>query len=280
MAFTDGFVKANGVKLHYLDWGGDGPVVLFLHPTGFHAHIWEPLAEHLSRWFRCLAIDTRGHGDSDKPGVYGWPDYANDLEGALDVLGVSGVVGVGHSAGATSITIVAERRPELFSRAVLIDPILFFGPDTLPHQPDSRMQNAARRRRMGWPSREAAIENYGSKPPFNGWRPDLLELYVRNGVYDRPDGTVVLKCSGEDEAKMYAWGPRPLHSDEYLPRVQCPVLLISGEHSLAFPPEKARQAAAMIPDCPLLTIPDTTHFVPFERPDAVQAAICDFLGVE
>jgi pimeloyl-ACP methyl ester carboxylesterase len=142
------------------------------------------------------------------------------------------------------------------------------------------MQNAARRRRTEWPSREAAIENYGSKPPFNSWRRDLLELYVRHGVYDRSDGTVTLKCSGEDEAKMYAWGPRPLHSDEFLPGVQCPVLLISGEQSVAFPPAKARQAASMIPDCTLLTIPGTTHFLPFERPDAVRAAIGHFLGVE
>lgn len=279
MAYSEGFLQTNGIKLHYLDWGGDAPAVLFLHPTGFHAHVWEPFAEHLSRRFRCLSLDTRGHGDSDKPGIYGWTDFADDLEGALDALGLSGVTGVGHSAGGTSITIVSSRRPELFSRAVLIDPILFFGPGALPEQPDSPMQAAARRRRAEWPSREAAIENYASKPPFDGWDRRLLELYVRHGVYDQPDGTVVLKCSGEDEAIMYGWGPRPLHSEEFLRKVNCPALLISGEQSVAFPPAKAKQAAAMIPNCQLLTMPGTTHFVPFERPAEVQAAIDRFLDV-
>ncbi|MCP6769625.1 alpha/beta hydrolase, partial [Klebsiella pneumoniae] len=81
---------------------------------------------YLSSRFHCLAYDTRGHGDSDKPAVYGWPDFADDLEALMDALGLRGALGVEHSAGATSITIVGARRPELFARAALLDPILFF----------------------------------------------------------------------------------------------------------------------------------------------------------
>src|SRR5438128_436298 len=132
-AYREGFVETNGIRLHYLDWGGDGPPVLFVHPTGFHAHVWEPFAAHLAGRFRCLAIDTRGHGDSDKPGVYGWPDFAADLEGFADKLGLRDVVGIGHSAGATAVLVVAARRPELFARVVALDPILFIGEPNRPH---------------------------------------------------------------------------------------------------------------------------------------------------
>ncbi|MHB8577177.1 MAG: alpha/beta fold hydrolase, partial [Dehalococcoidia bacterium] len=274
---------ANGVRLHYLDWGGDRPPLLFLHPTGFHAHVWEPYAEHLAARFRCLALDTRGHGDSDKPGVYGWTDFADDLEAALDHLGLASVVGIGHSAGATSIAVVAARRPDLFARVVLLDPILFLGEPTPSNRTDNALFAAARRRRMRFASREAMLENYAAKPPFAAWDRRLLELYVNHGVRDLPDGDVdgvdrvELKCSGEDEAEMYRWGPRPLPSEEFLPRVACPALLISGEFSNALPPSRAAQAAALMPNCQALTLP-TSHFVPFERPAETMAAIDRFLG--
>jgi len=75
---------------------------------------------------------------------------------------------------------------------------------------------------------------------------------------------------------MYAWGPYPLNSADYLPRIACPVLLVSGEQSNAFPAQRARRAAELIPNCTLVTLPGT-HFVPYERPDEVQAAIDRFL---
>ncbi len=275
--YTEHDVQANGIRLHYLDWGGDGPPLLFLHPTGFHAHIWEPYAERFARRYRCLALDTRGHGDSDKPGSYGWTDFADDLQAFLERLGLSGVTGVGHSAGGTAIAVVASRAPAAFARIALLDPILFFGPPRQPAAVDSPMLAGARRRRMDWPSREAALANYAAKPPFNTWDRRFLELYVRFGVRDNADGTVTLKCSGDDEAEMYRWGPRPLRAEEFLPAIRCPVLLVGGARSDAFSPETAQQALQAIPHAELVTVDGVGHFAPFERPDEAIAAVERFL---
>src|SRR5437016_442316 len=92
MVWIDAYETVNGVRLHYLDWGGNGPVMLFVHPTGFHAHVWDLYVERFRDRFHCISLDTRGHGDSDKPGVYGWTDFADDLEAFLSTLGLANVV--------------------------------------------------------------------------------------------------------------------------------------------------------------------------------------------
>lgn len=275
--YTEHELQANGIRLHYLDWGGAGPPLLFMHPTGFHAHIWEPYVERFAGRYRCLALDTRGHGDSDKPGSYGWTDFADDLEAFLDRLGLSAITGVGHSAGGTAIAVVAARAQAAFARIALLDPILFFGPPRQVPTSDTTRLSGAARRRMDFPSREAALFNYASKPPFNTWDRRFLELYVRYGVRDNADGTVTLKCSGADEAEMYRWGPRPLRAEEFLPAIGCPVLLVGGTRSDAFSPETAQKALQALPHAGLVAIEGAGHFAPFERPDEALTAVDRFL---
>src|SRR5213593_2257751 len=62
-----GFITVNGVRLHYLDWGGKGETILFLHGLGDSAHIFDDIAPKFSDHFRVLALTRRGHGLSDKP---------------------------------------------------------------------------------------------------------------------------------------------------------------------------------------------------------------------
>ncbi|HEY7295434.1 MAG TPA: alpha/beta hydrolase, partial [Dehalococcoidia bacterium] len=265
----DGFVTVNDVRLHYVEWDGDGPPALLLHPTGFHARIWGPYVRRLQPRFHCFALDARGHGDSDKPGSYGWPDFQSDLLGFMHALGLRGVLGIGHSAGGTMISLAAAEEPELIDRAVLLDPILFFEDTPQPAPSDSGLAAGARKRRMNWPSREAILHSYGSRPPFNAWAREFLVDYVDFGVRDEPDGTVTLKCNGEDEGEMYRWRPRRLPSELVLPRIHCPVLLIAGAQSEAFPPTKFERAASLLADVEPLSIPGVGHFVPFERPAIV-----------
>src|SRR5215216_4138757 len=61
------FVNVNGVRLHYLDWGGKGKVILFLTGLGNSAHIFDDLAPQFTDQFRVFGMTRRGHGQSDKP---------------------------------------------------------------------------------------------------------------------------------------------------------------------------------------------------------------------
>ena len=66
MSFTERTVKVNGITLHYLDWGpADAPPVVLLHGITGHARVWDHLAQRLAPGRRVLALDQRGHGDSD-----------------------------------------------------------------------------------------------------------------------------------------------------------------------------------------------------------------------
>src|SRR5260221_65801 len=61
------FIKVNNVRLHYLDWGGKGATILFLHGLGDTPHIFDDLAPRFTNQFRALGLTRRGHGQSEKP---------------------------------------------------------------------------------------------------------------------------------------------------------------------------------------------------------------------
>src|ERR1035437_10552455 len=113
--------------MHTLDWGGDGAPIVILHATGFLGRIDRPLAEPLRAIGHVYSYDQRGHGDSSAPpdGDYSWDSTMRDLEGFITAMGWSGVRAVGDYAGATAIGSLACERPDLISRAVLIEPVLF-----------------------------------------------------------------------------------------------------------------------------------------------------------
>src|SRR5258705_5709186 len=97
-------VRVGDVELHYLDFGGDGPPLVFCHATGFHAWLWLPYARLFAATHHVIALDQRGHGESSKPEAgYRWENFGRDLAGFLDVLGLGGVSAVGHSKGGTTI---------------------------------------------------------------------------------------------------------------------------------------------------------------------------------
>jgi pimeloyl-ACP methyl ester carboxylesterase len=282
----DGFVEANGIRLHYAEWGGEGPPAVLLHATGFLARLWEPIATELSTRFHVYACDARGHGDSDKPALskvegpaegYAWEGLAADLMGFLDALGLLGVPIIGHSSGAAGAVRLAAKRPEYVSAAVLIEPTVF--PPMPVEGSDERKEqlaSGAARRRMVWDSREELIEGYRLRRTFAGWREDVLRLYAEHGTFKREDGRIELKCPAEIEAELYRNSLSP-DTWELLPRVRCPTLVIRGENTEPLLARVAEGVARRIPGARLATIAGGSHFVPMEQPEAIAAEALAFL---
>jgi pimeloyl-ACP methyl ester carboxylesterase len=272
------FLRANGLNLHYLDWGGAQPPALFLHATGFLAAVWGPIAEALSQRYRVLALDQRGHGDSDKPrSGYHRLDFVADLRAFLDALELESIIGIGHSAGAANIACCEALRPDSFRRAVLIEPIVFPpAVQAVAHERMALLPKGALKRRTVWPRRGALLKSYRSRPPFKTWREDVLRLYVQHGTYVRDDGQVELKCPAPIEAQMYA-GATPFQAFELLPDVGCPTLVVRGEHSDSHLPFVAQAIAEQMADARVVTIEGAGHFCPMEKPDAILAEITRFL---
>lgn len=274
-----GFVDTPDVRLHYVDWGGDGPPLVLVHATGFHARLWDPYAERLRPRFRVIAPDQRGHGDSGLPrNGFAWGHFAADLHALITALGIEGCYAAGHSAGGTAAGVCAGAHPGSIGRVVLIDPVLLGGrraAQGFPPGGPNPMAERTRRRRAVWNSPHQFETAMRSRPAFARWRPEFLSLYAHYGLRRRTDGHYELKCRPEIEAQVYegslAFDPWPA-----LARLTVPVLLLRATLTengrLPLPPD----AAAHIPNCRGLPVV-ATHFIPMEAPERVLAAVDEFL---
>ena len=183
--------------------------------------------------------------------------------------------------GATVSMQVAAARPDLVRGLVLIDPVVtppsyvfrlgvarFFGfsQRLIP------IAAMAAKRRMEFPSRAAAVDNYVGKGPFKTWDRDWIEDYVAGGTVPTEDGGVRLSCKRAWEAKTFAVATvnpyRPLR------RARCPITLLTREHD-APPFTRASRDAVMDtrPDIRLLVLEGATHFLAMEQPETVREEI-------
>jgi len=268
-----------GVALALVDWGGDGPLAVFSHANGFCADTLGLVAERLRPRFRVIGYDSRGHGDSEKPappGPYAWEEFARDAISVSDALVRELAVprialGLGHSFGGTCMLTAAARRPELFERIALLDPVIlpragdFTGwrpPADAPHP----AAEIARKRAHVFASRGALREKWRAKGTFGDWDPCALELYLRHAYADLPDGRIDLKCPGAIEASVYEAG------GSFDPWAEIEKLRVSGlllhagrgNFPLAFMQTFCAEAAVL--ECRSL---DVGHLMPMTAPDRV-----------
>jgi pimeloyl-ACP methyl ester carboxylesterase len=274
---------SDGVSIAVHDFGGDGPPLVLAHATGLHGLVWGPVAERLRPSFRCVAFDHRGHGDSGlPPGLdFAWRGLAADVAAVVDGLGLERPYGVGHSAGAAALVLAEEAGPGTFLALYGYEPVIMAIPLPYAALPENPLAAGARRRRPGFASRQEAFDNYASKPPFDRARPDALWAYVEHGFADVADGTVVLKCLPENEARMFEQSSRH-DAFEHLPELTCPVTLVAGaatESPLGEPNLVA--LASRVSRATVELMPMLSHFGPLEDPDAVVASVLRaFLGGE
>jgi pimeloyl-ACP methyl ester carboxylesterase len=241
--------------------------VLFLHANGFNALTYR---QALDADLRVLALDLRGHGRTTLPTHaqrHAWQVYADDVLAVLASLGEAPTVLAGHSMGGATVLLAAPRVTA--ARVVLFDPVVaadaFYAPGRTP-SPDQPLAQAALRRKPRFASRAAAAAAYRGRGAFRTWPDAVLEDYLQDGLRDLPDGGVELACAPAWEAANFAAFAM---SD---PRVglRAGVRVLRAELGSTCALDPAAAAAAGVR---LESVPGTTHFLPMERPDTVQAAL-------
>ncbi len=270
----DLFVQANGLRLHVLDWGGDGQPILCIHATGFLAALWHPVAVALTRRAHVFALDLRGHGDSEPGDSYWWSVFADDVAGVLSALDSRSAVLVGHSVGGAAAALCTARRPGLVRGLVLVDPVIF--PESYYDQPQtaegSDLLRSAGRRKRAWPSREAMRKSLGGKLPFVRWRPEVFDLYVEEGVRSGSDGRVELKCIPETEGAIYVETLRFNLWPEII-NARVPTLVLRAMSKEGLPSTTARNLAQLLPMAEDWPVESGSHLIPMEEPETVVAAV-------
>ena len=114
---------AHGLSLHALEWSKEGVPLVLLHGFSNEAHIWDDVAPIVAPYYRTLAFDLRGHGDSDRDAErrYEYDAHVADLEEATAALGIERMVLVGHSFGGRVAMFFAGRHPERVAGLVIVD---------------------------------------------------------------------------------------------------------------------------------------------------------------
>ena len=116
------FVNVNGIRLHYLDWGGNGHVLLFLAGMGCNAHIFDDLAPRFIDKFHVMALTRRGHGESDHPETgFDIDTLTEDLGQFLDALSIEKVILAGHSMANVELSHFAALYPERVIKLIFLD---------------------------------------------------------------------------------------------------------------------------------------------------------------
>ena len=260
-------LRVNGLRLHVLDWGGEGRTpLLLLHGFTGHAHAWDTLSIALQPHFRVLALDQRGHGDSDPADVYNAIAAFDDIGGVVEQLGLASLVLVGLSMGGRNAIYFTSKRPELIQKLVIVD----IGPEVSkraalapagPPEPDT------------WESIEQAAQHLYRGNPNPGIH--YYRWVASSSLRQRSDGALV-----------WAWHPSvkerrsQLDIDWWavLRAITPPTLVLRGESSTVLDRDVAERMAKELPRGRFVEIPRAVHTLHEDNPEAVLAALREFLG--
>jgi pimeloyl-ACP methyl ester carboxylesterase len=257
----------NGQHLAYIDMGDrQGPPVVLIHGYTDNARDWVPLIPYLSRKFRLIVVDIRGHGRSDKPECcYARIDFAYDIRLLLDALHIDEADVVGHSLGSMITQVLAEEWPQRVRKVVLISSTAGPRPGSPPKKP--AFDYAAQIRKL--------------KEPIDPDSPFMIAWWDS----PKPVNPEFIKRQRRDAAQipLAVWlavldqGTSPGDLQRTLPKLQAPALLIWGSDD-PIVDEMGRQTLREgLPSATVKVFEGLGHNPFWEDPQAVAAVINPFL---
>ena len=269
----------DGVEINYFDLGGSGPPLLMVHATGFHGLMWRPIAQRLQDDFHCWSLDLRGHGDSGAPLDldFSWGGFAQDIRSVVETLGLEQPRAVGHSLGGATLLLAEQQTPGTFGSIYAYEPAIY-----VPSPEDDGSSEAvdlALRRRASFPSRQAALANYGGKPPMDSFAPEALAAYVEHGLAEGADGNVHLKCRPEYEAGAFrGFSGTTIYAR--LPEVGCPVVIACGSDPGSRAAERSELFVSRLSHGRGQVFAGLNHFGPQQNPATLADSVRATLGAQ
>lgn len=202
----NGEIRLGPLRLHYWQWEGNEPTVLFCHAASFHSRCYDRIINEGLKGHRVIALDFRCHGRSQThPAPYRFPWFGDDLLQFIEQMNLSSenLFGIGHSFGGYALVrAAAQADRRLFRSLLLLDPVIFpegfYGSLDDSDQPTD---NVARRKSQ-WTSIDEMIERLEKRPPFSRWPKDVLRNYSTYAL----DEHFRLRCLPEGEASIYRSG--------------------------------------------------------------------------
>ncbi len=256
--------KINGINVNY-EVAGDGPWVTMSHSLACNLHMWDEQMAALTKKYKVLRYDTRGHGQSDAPaGAYTLEQLADDAHGLLAHLGVKQSHWVGLSMGGMIGQTFALKYPGVFSSLTLADTTSRYPAEAAPQ----------------WVERIKTVESSGMQAVVDGtlgrW---LTEPYRKSNpqVVDRIGGYIRTTPVAGFVGCCHAI-PK-INVTQRLKEIKCPTLVIVGEQDPGTPVAMAREIHAAMRGSQLVIIPSAAHLSNVEQTQGFNSALLGFLDV-
>lgn len=271
----DKFVEANGLKFHYLEWGDpSNPPMVLLHGFAQTCHSWDFVALAFSDRYRVIALDQRGHGDSQwaPDGDYAPETQQKDIAAVVDGLGLNDFTLMGLSMGGRNSFTYAGNHTDKIKALVIVDA----GPQNMragsgnirsfvQQEDELDSVDAFVDRVLKYNPRRDPVQVRGSIMH------NLMELPSGKWTwkYDKILRSAERRFGHDPEMEERLWG--------YLESIQCPVLVVRGGASDIMALDTAESMHARIPNATMTTVEGAGHLVMGDRPAGFQKAVTDFL---
>jgi 3-oxoadipate enol-lactonase len=255
-------IRTNDIETNYVI-EGEGPWLTMSHSLACNLSMWDEQAKLLSRKFKVLRYDTRGHGGSSAPpGPYTLEQLADDTKALFDALGIRRTHWVGLSMGGMIGETFALKHPGFFQSMVLAD--------TTSRRPPNAEQMWSERVKIAQEQgmegvRETTLGRWFTEP-YRQSRKDVMERIGRD-IVQTPVAGFAGCCDAIAKVDLL----------DRLKEIDCPTLVIVGDQDHGTPPEMAKQIHANIRGSELVTIPSAAHLSNIEQPEAFNKALVGFL---
>ncbi len=275
MRVQDELIDLGDVRLHYRDWSGpEGArdTLLLLHGLTAHARQWDSFADDMSRHCRVVALDLRGHGESQWADTYDLDAQVGDVRELVSALGLNHVTLVGQSLGGVVSIRYAGSKPEQLARLVLVD----IAP-SIPKSTRAQMYTDFEKT-VRFDSPEHAIETELAASPFASV--PHLSHRIRNAIQRQGDGSWTWRYDPALEKP----GAIALRGGEdagwaAAAEIDVPTLVMRGAESQYLTLENAQRLVDTIPVCQFVEFPDCDHVVPIDEPEGFRDAMLRFMSL-
>jgi esterase len=263
------------MRFHFLEWGRpDAPVIVLLHGGHQSAHSWDLVSLHLAQNYRVLALDQRGHGDSEwaRDVLYSNHEMSLDAEAFIEAMGLRAPIVIGHSMGGRNTMLLLRRNQAIARAAVIVD----VGPE-LSDKGRAAIAGFVQGNQE-FDDLEHFVRNVRQYDPYRSR--EHIERTVKYNMLERADGKYISKCDSNPRRLgiVRASGPLENITLEDAAGFNLPVLLVRGQNSNILAPDSAERFAAALPQGRLVTVPDCGHNVHGQNTKGFIAALGGFLG--
>ena len=268
---TSRFVEANGLKLHYLDYGTPGrPPMLCLHGGAVNAHWFDFVAAGFTPDYHVRALDQRGHGGSAwaQPPLYGYDRYAADLAQVIEKLDLHDVVLVGHSMGGLVSLVYCANYPGRVKKLVVVDSTLRATPERV-----AVLHEVGSREGSSYATHAEFLIRFRLRPEGTTAVPEIIRYLAERGGRQGPDGRWRHKFDRNVYAKRELLDIMP-----HWNRIHIPALLVKGGLSDRISADIRDEIRTRCPHVELTEVPGSDHHVTLDNPTGFVSAVKAFLS--